>query len=227
MNAAGAPVAVLNGWAARPEAWSLCGFYSRAKIFSYIQQLDGEADAFVRAAPAKVVVAAWSMGCVNALRLAAECPDKIAGLVLAAATPRLSEDKATGWRGMSMRRIDALRKGLEATCGKGLFPRDPSMPQPFFLDTPGNLSRGEVFLREADVRAVVKDIPASMPVFIFQSERDAVVRRECGEWLAGRIPGAVLETVPGGEHALPLSMHAEITEKVEEIASGRIRKGGQ
>ena len=209
---------VLNGWAASPSAWNLCDFAHEARIFSYIEQLDGAADGFVRGFDGRIVVAAWSMGCVTALRIAAEQPGKIKGLVLAAATPRLMEDRETGWRGMTELRLQALRKGLEITGGKGLFARDPSWPDPYIPDTPDNLERGLGFLRSADVRALVDSIPRSMPVHIFQSERDGVSRASGARWLAERLPGAELYIVPGTEHALPLSLHSEISASVRLLA---------
>ena len=51
------------------------------------------------------------------------CTGSIAGLVLIAATPRMMEDVDAGWDGMSPRRLEVLRRGLELTHGQGLFGR--------------------------------------------------------------------------------------------------------
>ena len=44
---------VLNGWAASEQAWDLCRF-PRDRIFSYIEQLDGEPEKAMREAFAKL-----------------------------------------------------------------------------------------------------------------------------------------------------------------------------
>jgi len=214
-------IAILNGWAASPRAWDLCAFahLSQTRMFSYIDQLDGKAEDSIRSSREPVAVAAWSMGATFALDLAARMPGKIAGLVLAAATPRLSDDPASGWKGMSPRRIEALRKGLELTGGRGLGDAPPGRPEMFVLDSPGNLERGLEYLRTADVRGALDRIPRSMPVRLFQSEKDGIVRLSAAKFLAEKLPQAVLTVVPGSEHALPAVLHAEISRSMEELAA--------
>ena len=113
------PVFVLNGWASSTHAWDLCRFM-RTRLFGYVEQLDGEPEKAMESVE-RCILVGWSMGGSSALRLAARWPEKIAGLVLIAATPRMMEDKATGWKGMSPRRLEALRYGLVMTQGVGMF----------------------------------------------------------------------------------------------------------
>ena len=80
-------VFVLNGWAASEHAWDLCAF-RRDRVFGYIEQLDALPEAALRGESAAVLVG-WSMGGSGALRLAVRFPEKVAGLVLVAATPRM------------------------------------------------------------------------------------------------------------------------------------------
>ena len=110
---------VLNGWAASERAWDLCRF-RRDRIFSYIEQLDGLAEKALASCDGAVRVG-WSMGGSTALRLALGYPEKVKALVLVAATPRMMEDRDGGWAGMSPRRLEALRRGVEITHGEGFF----------------------------------------------------------------------------------------------------------
>ena len=214
-------VVVLNGWAAAPEAWSLCRF-RRDRLFSYVQQLDGEPEAFLaetaETAGRQVVLVGWSMGGSYALRLACADPARVAGLVLVAATPRMMEVREEGWRGMNERRLDALLRGLEITRGEGLFGMPPGLPNPYMMDAPENLRRGLDYLLATDLRAdLAKAFPsgAPFPVHIFQSEHDGIVRHENAPYLKTVFPSASLTLVPGTEHALPIFIPKEIDDAVD------------
>lgn len=223
-------VMVLNGWAASPHAWDLCGFMSRpgVRLFSYVDQLAGLPEQFVnrtlehsnnRAVP-RFILVGWSMGGSSALRLACRFPDRVAGLVLVAATPRMMEDREAGWRGMSPRRLDALRKGLEITHGEGFFGVPEGRPNPYMVDEPENLEGGLRYLLETDVRADLERVFASrgggtFPVHVFQSERDGIVRAENAAYLKSVFPRARVTAVPGTEHALPIMIPQEIDDAVD------------
>ena len=168
------PIFVLNGWAASPHAWDLCRFMrprgsaalptgttgvspvekstALPRLFSYVEQLDGEPEKAIENVE-RCILVGWSMGGSSALRLAARFPEKIAGLVLIAATPRMMEDKATGWRGMTPHRLEALRYGLLKTQGIGFFGVPEGKPNPYLVDVPANLERGLKYLLDTDVRA--------------------------------------------------------------------------
>ena len=226
-------ILVLNGWAASPHAWDLCGFAGSkfqgvdVRLFSYIDQLDGLPERLLsepttnNQAPAtRFVLVGWSMGGSSALRLACQFPDRVAGLVLLAATPRMMEVKETGWRGMSARRLDALRKGLELTHGEGFFGVPEGKPNPYMVDVSENLERGLRYLFETDIRADLERVfgplsNISFPVHIFQSERDGIVRPENAAYLKTVFPQARLTMVPGTEHALPIEIPKEIDDAVD------------
>ena len=203
---------VLNGWAASPEAWSLCTF-RRDALFSYVEQLDGRPEAFLDAVlaaepDARFVLVGWSMGGSSALRLACRHRAHLAGLVLVAATPRMMEERESGWRGMSPRRLDALERGLKLTKGQGFFGIPEGKPNPYQVDSDENLARGLDYLLKTDLRA---ELRAAFPegkvpfaVHLFQSEHDAIVRPENADWLRTIFPAARLTRVPGVEHALPI-----------------------
>ena len=210
---------VLNGWAASEHAWDLCRF-KRERIFGYIEQLDGKAHAAIRAEAAALLVG-WSMGGSFALKLALEFPEKVKGLVLIAATPRMME--AANWRGMSARRLAALEAGLKMTKGEGFFGVPEGKPNPYMMDSDENLKRGLDYLRRTDLRVQLIGLMASgrlrCPVTIFQSEHDGIVRAENAKFLSTVFPDAKVEMVPGAEHALPVSIPELIDDAVLSSAS--------
>ena len=208
------PVFVLNGWAASPHAWDLCRF-RRTRLFSYVDQLDGLPEKAL-AEVERCILVGWSMGGSSALRLAARWPKKVAGLVLVAATPRMMEEKETGWRGMSPRRLEALRYGLLMTRGEGFFGVPEGKPNPYLADEPANLERGLAYLLETDVRGALEQaVFGAPPVHVFQSEHDGIVRPENAAWLKTVFPQASVPMVPGTEHALPIFIPEKIDDAVD------------
>ena len=212
---------ILNGWAASANAWSLCETAKDAPVFSYIDQLDGKPEAALSAATDGALLVGWSMGGSGALRLACRFPEKVKGLVLVAATPRMMEEKETLWRGMSPRRLKALEYGLKATHGEGFFGVPAGKPNPYQMDSDENLARGLDYLRTTDLRAALERLSFTAPVYIFQSERDGIVRADNAAFLKRVFPQAVVEIVPGGEHALPIVIPEKIDAAVTAIRSGR------
>ena len=238
------PVFVLNGWASSTHAWDLCRFM-RTRLFGYVEQLDGEPEKAMESVE-RCILVGWSMGGSSALRLAARWPEKIAGLVLVAATPRMMEDKATGWKGMSPRRLEALRYGLVMTQGVGMFGVPEGKPNPYLLDAPANLERGLKYLLETDLRADLERVfqrecfeqqsgqqaynnkmyaGRSLAVHIFQSEHDGVVRAANADYLQKVFPQASVTIVPGTEHALPIFIPELIDEAVDSCI--RLAAAGQ
>lgn len=201
---------VFNGWAAGPEMWGLCGF-RRDRTFDYVEQLDGLPEETMDATDAAVLVG-FSMGGSSALRLTLRSPEKIRGLVLVSTTPRMMEDPAAGreWRGMSERRLRALRLGTQMT-----FRNNPSA-----LYEDANLDRGLDYLRTTDLRGellAARTRLASFPVAVFQSERDGIVRPNNAGFLKEIFMQAKVTVVPGNEHALPILIPNLIDEAVKEM----------
>ena len=207
---------ILNGWAASPEAWSLCKF-ERNRLFSYVEQLDGEPEKALETA-SRVILVGWSMGGSGALRLVMAHPEKIAGLVLIAATPRMMKDE--GWIGMTERRLAALQMGLQLTMGGGFFGVPEGRPNPYITDTPENLTRGIDYLRATDLRSALLEKCgefASIPVAIFQSDHDGIVRPSNADFLMQVFPHAKLHIIPSPEHALPVTIPEQIDSAVQEL----------
>lgn len=217
-------VIVLNGWAASERAWSLCRF-TRERIFSYIEELDGLPDRFIESSDEHVIIVGWSMGGSYALKLAVKYPDKISGLVLVAATPRMMEDKEAGWRGMSEHRLKAFEAAAKMLGGGGLFGPPEGKPNPYEPDSDENLARGLKYLEETDLRSSVERFAAShpaLPVAVFQSERDGIVRPSNADFLSKTFANSCLSMIAGSEHALPIAIPEEIDRAVERILAAYV-----
>ena len=204
---------VFNGWAAGPETWALCTF-PHDWVFDYVEQLDGLPEKVMEESD-EVVLVGFSMGGSTALRMWLKWPEKIKGMVLVSATPRMMEDE--GWKGMSERRLAALRMGT-----KMMFRDDPS---PMYAE--GNMERGLEYLRNTDLREELLargretgDGRLETPVWIFQSERDGIVRPNNAEFLKRVFPQAEVTMVPGNEHVLPITVPELIDKAVNAVMQG-------
>ena len=202
---------VFNGWAAGPETWALCRF-PHDWVFDYVEQLDGLPEKVMEESD-KVVLVGFSMGGSTALRMLLKYSNTLGGLVLVSTTPRMMEEKESGWKGMSERRLAALRLGTQM-----MFKGDPS---PMYDER--NMERGLDYLRETDLRAALlsqssqESHLSQIPVHIFQSERDGIVRPSNAEFLKQVFPQAKVTMVPGNEHVLPITVPDLIDEAVFDI----------
>ena len=202
---------VFNGWAAGPEIWALCAF-PHDWVFDYVEQLDGLPEKVMEESD-EVVLVGFSMGGSTALRMWLKYPEKVKGLVLVSTTPRMMEDE--NWKGMSERRLAALRLGT-----KMMFLDDPS---PMYDEK--NMERGLDYLKTTDLRLRLLSISESgesakrrnFPVWIFQSERDGIVRPSNAEFLKQVFPQAKVTVVPGNEHVLPITVPELIDKAVDEM----------
>lgn len=201
-------ILVFNGWAAGHEAWDLCTF-PHDWVFSYLEQLDGLPER-VMADSDSVLLVGFSMGGVSALQLLMRYPEKVRGLVLVSTTPRMMEDKATDWKGLSPRRLAALKLGTEM-----LFGGDPN---PIYAEE--NLARGLAFLQAHDLRAALSEAAGRLPripVAIFHSARDGIVRPHNPAFFKQVFPQATVTMVPGNEHVLPVTVPELIDAAVAEM----------
>ena len=222
---------VFNGWAAGPETWALCEF-PHDWVFDYVEQLDGLPEQVMEESD-EVILVGFSMGGSTALRMWLKYPEKVKGMVLISTTPCMMEkrrEEGKGkrdevvWKGMSERRLAALRLGT-----KMMFKDDPS---PMYDER--NMERGLDYLRNTDLRdalqlrAARRDCapyhpssliphPSSLPVFIFQSEKDGIVRPSNAEFLKKVFPQAKVTMVPGNEHVLPIRVPELIDAAVFDI----------
>ena len=201
---------VFNGWAAGPEAWALCSF-PHDWIFDYVEQLDGLPEKVMDDSDEGILVG-FSMGGSTALRMLLRAPEKVKGLVLISTTPCMMERPDESWRGMSERRLAALKLGTEMT-----FRDDPS---PMYDER--NMARGLDYLRNTDLRrdllgyskSLIPGPRSLIPVYIFQSERDGIVRPSNAAFLKEVFPQAKVTMVPGNEHVLPITVPELIDQAV-------------
>ena len=201
---------VFNGWAAGPETWELCAF-PHDWVFDYIEQLDGEPER-VLADFDEVVLVGFSMGGSMALNTLLREPRKVKGLVLISSTARMMEERDTGWKGLSPRRLQALCLGARM-----LFGNDPS---PIYASE--NMDRGIDFLKMTDLRDELCARRAEwddIKVEILQSVKDGIVRADNATFLAGVFPRAHITWVEGGEHVLPVSAPELVDAAVERVCS--------
>ena len=202
---------VFNGWAAGPETWAFCTF-PHDWVFDYIEQLDGLPEKVMEDSD-EVVLVGFSMGGSTALRMWLKYPEKVKGMVLISTTPCMMERQDENWRGMSERRLAALRLGTQM-----MFRNDPS---PMYDEK--NMERGLDYLRETDLRVALlshssqESHLSQLPVFIFQSERDGIVRPTNAEFLKKAFPQAEVTMVPGYEHVLPVTIPELIDKAVFDI----------
>ena len=222
-------VLVFNGWAAGPEAWRLCTF-PHDWLFDYVEQLDGLPDRVMEDSD-EVLLVGFSMGGSMALKTLLKYPEKVKGLVLVSATPRMMEErKATVqgggeevvWKGMSERRLKALRLGTLMTIKD-----DPS---PMYRVE--NLDRGLEYLQKTDIRDDLINYSRGLspgkrlPVALFQSERDGIVRPNNVEFLKRIFPQAAVTLVPGNEHVLPVMVPALIDAAIYGIINALLDQEG-
>ena len=222
-------VLVFNGWAAGPETWALCTF-EHDWVFDYVEQLDGLPEKIIEEFD-EVLLVGFSMGGSSALRMVLKYPEKVKGLVLVSATPCMMEKKGGGgeggggedesgvggegeedWKGMSERRLAALRLGTQM-----VFKDDPS---PMYDER--NMERGLDYLKQTDLRQELLSVSESVkrwdfPVWIFQSERDGIVRPNNAAFLKQVFPQARVTMVPGNEHVLPIAVPELIDAAVGEV----------
>ena len=209
---------VFNGWAAGPETWALCAF-PHDWVFDYVEQLDGLPEQVMEDSD-EVLLVGFSMGGSTALRMWLKYPEKVKGMVLISTTPRMME--AENWRGMSERRLAALRMGT-----KMMFKDDPS---PMYDEK--NMERGLDYLRETDLRVALlshssqESHLSQLPVFIFQSERDGIVRPTNAEFLKKVFPQAKVTMVTGNEHVLPVTIPELIDKAVFGMSSVAAKREG-
>ena len=222
-------VLVFNGWAAGPEAWALCEF-PHDWVFNYVEQLDGLPEKVIEESD-EVVLVGFSMGGSTALRMLLKYPEKIRGMVLISTTPRMMEVKhrdtetqrgndalclcdsvlkkegRAEWKGLSERRLAALRLGT-----KMAFRDDPS---PMYDEA--DMERGLEYLKNTDLRSELKSCASCIPIHVFQSERDGIVSPNNAEFLKSAFPQAKVTMVPGNEHVLPITVPELIDKAVFDI----------
>lgn len=158
----------------------------------------------------RVLLVGVSEGGPLAIRVAAEYPKRVAGLLLMGAFARMasSEDHPEGW---NETQITKLKRYIETRWGSGATAAAaiPSLAgEPGFSELCARIERSgaspgaalkllETNLR-TDVRSLLPNV--RVPTQVVHTQNDQVIGYENGVGLAERIPGAKLVTLPGHDH---------------------------
>jgi pimeloyl-[acyl-carrier protein] methyl ester esterase len=183
-----------------------------------------QCDAIIAALPPRCVLVGWSLGAQLAMALAARAPQRVAALVLLAATPRFA--RAADWpHGTAPDVLETLRAQLEHDWRQVLEDfvwlqvRGSRDAQDTADRLAGALARhgepdpqalraGLQLLDGVDLRATVAAI--RQPALVVSGLNDRVTRPQAARWLAGALPAAGLLELPRAGHAPFVSHHQEV-----------------
>jgi pimeloyl-[acyl-carrier protein] methyl ester esterase len=187
------------------------------------------------AADEPVTILGWSLGGTIAMRWARLHPQHVARLLLVNATPRFTAsdnwphamapstltmfgDELTVSYRLTLQRFLSLQvQGSD----EGLATLAALRGQLFARGEPARATLNAVLdvLAETDLRADACSIAA--PTLIVTGERDALVPRAAGAWLARTIPGARHVDIAGAAHAPFLSHPRAFTAAIKEFLDAR------
>ncbi len=223
---------LLHGWGFGSHVWQAVAARLAGRCRVHCADLPGYGTDVLAAndLPAGAAVCAWSLGAFQALRWAAERPDRVARLVLVGATPRFVQapdwpaaqppDVLAGFAAgldddpaKTLRRFAALanqgdeeaRTATRALTAQ-LDSRIPAIPA---------LAAGLAELRDTDLRALVPTV--RQPALVIHGERDPLMPLAAGRWLAAHLPAGRLEIVSGAAHAPFLSQPERFTALLAEF----------
>lgn len=198
------------------------------------------ADHLLEQMPARAVLLGWSLGAKLSLEIAARAPARIAGLILASATPKFVA--SPDWpHGAPASRLEALaaalRNDYRRTVGDflGLQVRGSAESattlerlQRALIDRgecpPAVLLRALRVLQEVDQRACLGRIVA--PTLVIAGAYDRVVHPNASRALAESIADAEYVELPRCGHAPFLSHETVFAELVRNFCTTRIRSDG-
>lgn len=233
----GFPLVFIHGWAMSGRVWAFQrplaerfrlitvdlrghGKSSAATGYAFADFAADLAALFDRLGLKRAGVVAWSLGAQVALEAAPFLGDRIAGLVLVAATPRFTADSdwphglpANEARGLGLR----LKRTYNATLGdffRQMFAegeltpdqyqrivREIVIPRP--LPDPEAVQASLATLAGGDHRPLLPAVAA--PTLVIHGDRDAICPPGAGRHLADTIPGARFLSLAGVGHAPFLS----------------------
>lgn len=192
------------------------------------------ADDLAHALPDGATLVGWSLGGQVALRAALDYPEKIARLVLLAATPKFLA--ADDWQhGMAPHDLDAFADALRAEPEKTLLRflslqtrgmaeqktmlhalRESLFATPQATDAA--LAAGLVILRDTDLRDEVRRL--TQPALVVHGVLDTLTPPGAGAWLAATLPRAQHVEIGRAAHAPHLSHASEVAAAIGRFAHG-------
>lgn len=247
ISGTGPDLALLHGWGMHGGVWGgvrealarrfrlhvvdLPGYGKSPALAPYT--LESLVGAVAAALPERFHLCGWSLGGQVALEMARLYPERVARLVLTAATPRFTAAQDWPWaveREVLLEFAAALETDYEGTLRRflalqargdddaravlkrlrdGLFERGRPDAE--------TLRAGLKILLESDLRDRAAAVKA--PTLLLHGERDLLTPPGAARWLAGQMPAVCLEVVPGASHAPFLSHPGEFAEIVTGFLS--------
>jgi len=196
--------------------------------------LQSWADDLAQHLPGGATLLGWSLGGQVAMRAALDHPDRIARLILLAATPRFVADD--DWRhGMALQGLSdfgaALLADPRATLLRFLSLQTRGMEgQKAMLQQlrqtllaapevhPAALSAGLQILAKNDLRDAARQL--RQPTLIVHGALDTLSAPTAGAWLANALPDARHVELPRAAHAPHLSHAAEVAAEIRSFVYG-------
>jgi pimeloyl-ACP methyl ester carboxylesterase len=193
----------------------------------------------VQAVGRPVVLVGWSWGGTVALASVAAGGGGPAGLVLSGGFARLRSGPGCD-AGVKEGVLAAMIRAFEedparvlASFGERMFSA-ADRERPGFAKgmerLAGGLRRGSPLMKlamlnalaTADLREAVTGL--NVPVRLLHGTEDAIVPTAAGQWIADHVPRAVLETVPGAGHGLPLCYPERVAALAADLPAGGAAK---
>ncbi len=233
----------LHGWGTHPVIWEpllerfpaaralpLPGYAGSEAAFS----LEEIADDLSAQLEEGTVLIGWSLGGHAAVRIAQACPEKVARLILIAATPCFV--KRDDWpHGVAAEVFDQFAASLAADYA-GTIRRFLSLQaqgssemrevlaqlRRRLLDQPrpgrGVLEAGLEILQGTDLRESIPQLAANLT--LIHGTGDKLAPLSAARWLADAVPGARLHEIQGAGHAPFLSHPEQVSELIARAAHG-------
>lgn len=232
------PLVLLHGWGTHGGIWDdlVLGLRDHCAVMAPDLPGHGRAPSFLpydiervvdhlaAAAPARCVVAGWSLGGQLALAWARRHPQQVQRLILIATSPRFVS--ASGWpHGLATAAVAefaaALALDAAATLRRfrllGTQGDAQALAVARRLDAalaarplPGGVVLEQTlrWLEDTDLRAVLGGI--AQPALVLHGERDRIIPPSAGEFLAAQLPQGRIRMIAGAAHAPFISDQAVI-----------------
>lgn len=242
-SSGGLPLVMLHGWGMNLRVFDLLRADLSADVATLAIDLPGhgrspwwpaaasfeaQQQAVLAALPPRCVLLGWSFGAKLAMAIAAAQPQRVAALVLLAASPKFaqSEDWPHGMDRLALRAFDTVLKqdwqrtlqdfiALQLRGSRGAEESQQVIESALAAQGAPRreaLLAGMALLESIDQRPIVPRI--AQPALIVAGRNDRVTPPGAAQWLAQALPHARLFEVPRAGHAPMVSHHAEVAAQV-------------
>jgi pimeloyl-[acyl-carrier protein] methyl ester esterase len=239
------PLVMLHGWGMNlrvfdllradltgQQTWAIdLPGHGRSPWWTEAAGFEVQQQAVLAALPERCVLLGWSFGAKLALSIAAERPERVAALVLLAASPKFAqgEDWSHGMDRQALRAFDTvLKQDWQRTLQDFIAlqlrgSRDAEQAQQAIemaLAAQGAPQReallaGMALLDSIDLRALAPRI--AQPALVVAGRNDRVTPPGALRWLAQQLQHATLFEIPRAGHAPMVSHHAEVAARIRDF----------